>query len=129
MEITTTGYLREAPDPYRCKELLLYIGDAMEVDRLNTIMWSRSGRREDWVPPLRRMGYEWYLNLSVRNLITLLDPHATRVSYTEWLGRRITVQFAIKPYRFTDADGVIRMGGRADLRHLTVPLTREELER
>lgn len=111
------GYLWELPEgaeTLQVKKLKFHITDPKEAEKLERIFNVYKSHNPSWVSPLSHVGGA-HLKLSASGFISKLTREAAVLPISKWTHRPARVMFKIKPYRFTNQDGIIIHGGIATL--------------
>lgn len=114
------GYIWELPEgieTMQVKKLKFRITDPKEVEKLERIFQAYKSRNPTWVSPLSHAGGA-HLKLATSGFISKLTRETAILPISKWAHRPARVMFKIKPYRFTNQDGIIIHGGTATLQLL-----------
>jgi hypothetical protein len=122
MEVTAYGRIREELSLLGTKKVQLYLFDQAEVARLQRVFLHYANGRTDWISPLRRSGSDWYITMTCKNFISVLDPKASGMELSEWVGRVCRARFTLRAYNFPDSSGRILHGVRCILQNFEVDL-------
>lgn len=120
------GYFRELPPEAQTslacvKKLELNVTDRDEIQKLNNIFNQYRTQHPSWVSPKRSGGndaYGIFLKLNTAGLLLKTGAASLRLPLDKWLNRPVIVRFSIKPYRFFNQQGVMIIGGSAQLQGL-----------
>lgn len=120
------GYFRELPPEAQTslgsvKKLEFNVTDPEQLKKLENIFDSYRRHHPSWVAP-RRLGgrdaYGVFLKLNAPGLVQKASATALRLPLEQWIHRPARVSFSIKPYRFTNQQGIIIIGGTAQFQGL-----------
>ncbi len=123
MSYVVEGYLRELPPEAKTslgsvKKLELNITDPVQIEKLERIFQTYIANHPVWIAPRRHGGrdaYGVFLKLNTTGLVVKTDAASLRLPLEQWLNRPAKVSFRIKPYRFINQQGVVLVGGTAQL--------------
>jgi hypothetical protein len=123
MSYTVEGYLRELPQEAQTslgsvKKLELNVTDPEQIKKLDNIFNGYRMHHASWIPPRRLGGKEAYgifLKLNTPGFLPKVTIESLRLPLDKWLNRPAKVRFSIKSYRFINQQGVVIIGGTAQL--------------
>lgn len=123
MTYVVEGYLRELPEEAQTslgsvKKIELNVTDPEQRQKLENIWKAYLLSHPTWVAPRRHGGrdaYGVFLKLNTPGFLPKVKASSLRIPLEGWIGRPAKVTFQIRGYRFVNQQGLVIVGGTAQL--------------